>query len=195
MQIMEQLQADQTPAFRRDRSALQRAMSWLSTLLIESFAASAQAMYPVCPLSDEAVEENAEPALQVPHQAESESDPVLPNGTQPSSFDDWLSMEKVSTGSFGWSARVRSRAVRLWSSGCRACQRRRAITELDALDDLTLKDIGIHRCQIKSVMRHGHFYEQQSRGLVHEWTVDGDSVPITPDQTTRTGTGMPRPVI
>ena len=161
MQIMEQHQADRAPAFKPETSArpFQRAMSWLVTLMIESFAASAHAMYPVCPLSNEAVEEDAQPALQVPHQAEPGSDPALSNGTQPSSFDDWLSMEKVSTGSFGWSARVRSRAIRLWSSGCRAHQRRRAITELEALDDRTLKDIGIHRSQIESVVRHGHFYE------------------------------------
>jgi uncharacterized protein YjiS (DUF1127 family) len=161
MQITEQLQAHRAPASRQERSArpFQRAMSWLVTLMIESFAASAQAMYPVCPLSNEAVEEDATPALQAPPQAEPGSDPALSNGTQPSSFDDWLSMEKVSTGSFGWSARVRSRAIRLWLRGCRARQRRRAITELKALDDRTLKDIGIHRSQIESVVRHGYFYE------------------------------------
>ena len=176
MQIMEQLQTNRARAFKRERSALQKAMSWLITLLIESFAASAQAMYPVCPLSDEAVEEDAEPALQAPRQAESGSDPAWSNAAQSSFFDDRLSMEKVSIGSFGWSARVRSRAIRLWSSGRRARQRRRAITELETLDDRTLKDIGIHRCQIESVVRHGHFYEQQSRGLVHEWAVDNVSM-------------------
>ena len=102
MQIMEQLQAHRAPASRQETSARpsQRAMSWLVTLMIESFAASAHAMY-LCPLSNEAVEEDAEPALQVPHQAEPGNDPALSNGTQPSSFDDWLSMEKVSTGSCG----------------------------------------------------------------------------------------------
>jgi hypothetical protein len=34
---------------------------------------------------------------------------------------------------------------------------RRAIVRLEALDDHTLKDIGIHRCQIQSVMRMGIF--------------------------------------
>ena len=100
MRIVEQLQAQRAPAFRCERSArpFQRAVSWLITLVIESFAASAQAMYPVHPLSNEAAERDAEPGLQAPRRAEPGSDPAWSNGTQPSSFDDWLSMEKISNG-------------------------------------------------------------------------------------------------
>jgi uncharacterized protein YjiS (DUF1127 family) len=35
---------------------------------------------------------------------------------------------------------------------------RRAIAELEALDDRMLKDIGIRRCEIESIVRHGKFY-------------------------------------
>jgi uncharacterized protein YjiS (DUF1127 family) len=134
-------------------------MSWLVTVMIESLAASAQAMYPVCPTPGETDEEDAGPALRNTRLVEPGNDPTWFPGTQTSLFDDWLAMEKISTRSFGWSARVRARVVRLWSTVCRARQRRRAIAELEALDDRILKDIGIHRSQIESVVRRGNFYE------------------------------------
>jgi uncharacterized protein YjiS (DUF1127 family) len=178
MQIIEQPQGDQMPSMLEPRirvrgggsprcpvtresssQPFRRAMSWLGTVMIESLAASAQAMYPVCLTPGETDEEDAEPALQNPRLAEPGNDPAWSHGTQTLSFDDWLATEKISTGSFGWSTRVRARAVRLWSTVCRARQRRRAIVELEALDDRTLKDIGIHRSHIESVVEHGNFYE------------------------------------
>jgi uncharacterized protein YjiS (DUF1127 family) len=67
-------------------------------------------------------------------------------------------MENVSIASFGWSARIRSRVVRLWSAFRRMRQMRRAIAELEVLDDRMLKDIGICRCEIESIVRYGDFY-------------------------------------
>jgi uncharacterized protein YjiS (DUF1127 family) len=135
------------------------AMSWLATVMIESLAASAQAVYPVCPAPNQTRDEDGEPALQAFRQAELGSDPALSHLVQSSSFDDLLAMEKVSIASFGWSARIRSRVVRLWSTFCRTRQMRRAIAELEVLDDRMLKDIGIRRCEIESIVRYGDFYK------------------------------------
>jgi uncharacterized protein YjiS (DUF1127 family) len=151
--------ADESPRLSLSPGSSRRGtrgvMSWLATVLIESLAASAQAMYPVCPAPNQTREEDAEPALQAFRQAELGSDPAWSHPVQSWSFDDLLAMEKVSPASFGWSGRVRSRIVRLWSAFCRAQQMRRAIAELEALDDRMLKDIGIHRCEIESIVRYG----------------------------------------
>lgn len=135
------------------------AMSWLATVVIESLAVSAQAVYPVCPAPNKTGDEDGEPALQAFRQAEPGSDPAWSYPVKLSSFDDLLAMEKVSTVSFGRSVRIRSRVVRLWSAFCRARQMRRAIAELKALDDRMLKDIGICRCEIEGIVRYGDFYE------------------------------------
>ena len=173
MQIMERLQAgrmsselepsagagaDGSPRLSRSPESSRRgsrgAMSWLATVMIESLAASAQAMYPIRRAPNQTREEDAEPTLQARRQAELRSDPGWSHPVQSSSFDDLLAMEKVSIASFGWSAWVRSRVVSLWSAFCRARQMWRAIAELEALDDRILKDIGIRRCEIESIVRY-----------------------------------------
>jgi uncharacterized protein YjiS (DUF1127 family) len=53
-----------------------------------------------------------------------------------------------------WSAPARLLTARLWSALYGEWQIQRAIARLEALDDYMLKDIGIHRSQIKSVVRH-----------------------------------------
>jgi uncharacterized protein YjiS (DUF1127 family) len=42
-----------------------------------------------------------------------------------------------------------------WSSMRQAAVRRRAIAELRALDDRALRDIGVYRCHIEQIVRHG----------------------------------------
>jgi uncharacterized protein YjiS (DUF1127 family) len=42
-----------------------------------------------------------------------------------------------------------------WSSMRQAVERRRAIAELRALDDRALRDIGVYRCHIEQIARHG----------------------------------------
>jgi len=42
-----------------------------------------------------------------------------------------------------------------WASLCRGWDRRRAIEELRSLDDRSLRDIGITRCDIEGIVRHG----------------------------------------
>jgi uncharacterized protein YjiS (DUF1127 family) len=45
--------------------------------------------------------------------------------------------------------------VSIWSSIRRAAERRQAIAELQTLDDRALRDIGIYRCDIEHIVRHG----------------------------------------
>ncbi len=60
----------------------------------------------------------------------------------------------VQIASPAWNARIISRLVMLWARMRRAQNIRRTITTLESLDDRTLKDIGMHRCQIQSVVTH-----------------------------------------
>jgi len=46
-------------------------------------------------------------------------------------------------------------AAAWWSSMRRAVERRRAIAEMRALDDRALRDIGVYRCDIDQIARHG----------------------------------------
>ena len=46
-------------------------------------------------------------------------------------------------------------AAARWSSMRQAVERRRAVAELRALDDRALRDIGIYRCNIEHIVRHG----------------------------------------
>jgi hypothetical protein len=89
MQIVEQLQAGRMSSelepgagaradgssrlsrnSERSRRERRGAMSRLVTVMIESLAASAQAVYPVCPAPDQTREEDAQPASQAFRQAE-----------------------------------------------------------------------------------------------------------------------------
>jgi len=55
-------------------------------------------------------------------------------------------------------AASRSRVRRLWSSLREARRLRRTRMALEALDDETLHDIGVARCQIDYVVTHENFY-------------------------------------
>ena len=65
---------------------------------------------------------------------------------------------KPRTASPRWSATIASLVTKFWSRMRRARRIRLTITQLEALDDHMLKDIGIHRSQIEGVARHqnGH---------------------------------------
>jgi hypothetical protein len=118
MRIMEQARGDKVPpvlepvAVGREagsprssfgpessRPPFRRAVSWLATTMIESFAACA-GMSPTVVVPSE-THEGTGPNLQSRRQAETICDPAWSRRDQPSSFNDWLSMEKVSTASLG----------------------------------------------------------------------------------------------
>ena len=43
----------------------------------------------------------------------------------------------------------------VWSAAVRAHERRQSVAHLSSLDDVFLKDIGLHRSEISSVVYHG----------------------------------------
>ena len=58
---------------------------------------------------------------------------------------------------FKWLARLASALARFWLRLLRERHARLMIDELQALDDATLKDIGVYRCQIESMVRTGEW--------------------------------------
>jgi uncharacterized protein YjiS (DUF1127 family) len=56
---------------------------------------------------------------------------------------------------FDWLARIASTIARFWSRWHRVQHVRLMSTELQALDDRMLKDIGLQRCQIESAVLSG----------------------------------------
>ena len=58
-------------------------------------------------------------------------------------------------GSSRWSAGLFSLPARLWSKLMEANEQRRATAALEALDDRTLKDMGLSRNEIHHVVKHG----------------------------------------
>lgn len=53
---------------------------------------------------------------------------------------------------FDWLARVASAIARFWTRSRQKRHERLMIAELQALDDRTLKDIGIYRCEIEGAV-------------------------------------------
>lgn len=54
-----------------------------------------------------------------------------------------------------WRVRLGLVIAACWSRLWRAHQRRRAIAELKGLDEHSLRDIGLARCEIETILRHG----------------------------------------
>jgi uncharacterized protein YjiS (DUF1127 family) len=134
-------------------------LSWAVAELLAGFAAYAEAMY--------------SPPAPLPIETQATD---TPRGAKPG--PNLMMMQ--ATGSAGCSTQVRPGAwtaalpaechgyggsapdwhVSLWRIACawwsrQAVERRRAIAELRALDDRALRDIGIYRCNIEPIARHG----------------------------------------
>ena len=126
-----------------------KAASWLATVLIESFEASAVAMSHAWPISTPVpAEEDVHRRLG--WQSEAGREPAWSHHLPGTS----VSRDEISGGPPGRSVSRKSGVVRLWLAICKEWRARRAIVELQALDDRTLKDIGIYRCEIERVARH-----------------------------------------
>jgi uncharacterized protein YjiS (DUF1127 family) len=138
------------------------ATSRLLEFFIEAFAAYGRATYPTFADPGELIdhkvpERDSELSWEIQDEYGHEA-PWL-NGNHPSTSRDLERSAKSQTASPSWSARIASPIVRFWY--WMRYERRVwfTITRLQALDDHMLKDMGIHRSQIESVVRHTDRYD------------------------------------
>jgi uncharacterized protein YjiS (DUF1127 family) len=152
--------SDKPPRSRpvASRFSVAAALSWLASCFIDGFAAYGEAMGPGC------AEASTLSGCQEGHR-NSRARGYNRNEQRPDI--SWLA--EIGPLSLVASARsvgkqtvspVRSSQIitRFWSRVRRERQVSRVVATLSALDDRTLKDIGIHRSQIESVARHGDFH-------------------------------------
>jgi uncharacterized protein YjiS (DUF1127 family) len=129
-------------------------MSWTIAQVLAGCAAYAQAMYP-CEIEDESRARMDSPAC-----APRESVP-LPQWRKPQSVaavfavDCVVQSETPRVDPPGWSASIASLWGELRSRISRQRARRLTIAELCALDDRSLRDIGLCRGDIEHIARHG----------------------------------------
>jgi uncharacterized protein YjiS (DUF1127 family) len=136
--------------------------SWLRELFIDGFAAYGRAM---CPsfvdqgdlIDHQVPERDSQPRGQMQGQYGHEA-PWL-NANHLSASQEAERSTKSQTASPKWSTRITSPIVRFWFWMRYERQVWLKITTLQALDDHILKDIGIHRSQIESVVRHTDRYD------------------------------------
>ena len=139
--------------------------SWAVAELLAGFAAYAEAMY--SPPVPERVVSVETQACDMPRGAKPSLDltPMQVNGSagcsnqvRPSARTAALPAEWRGQGA---TARTDCHvslwriASAWWSSVRQAVERRRAIAELQALDDRALRDIGVYRCRIEQIARRG----------------------------------------
>ena len=139
------------------RRPIGTATPWLVACIIKGFAAYAQGMYPSFAgrgefIDREELERNSQPRRHADNGHGGEA-PWLNASHSPTSGNSKRSA-RAQTASPGWSARITSPVARFWSSIRRALGARQRITQLEALDDRTLKDIGISRYQIERFETH-----------------------------------------
>jgi uncharacterized protein YjiS (DUF1127 family) len=136
--------------------------SWLRELVIDGFAAYGRAMCPSFVDQGELIdhqvpERDSQPRGQM--QGEYGHEAPWLNANHPSASQDPERSTKSQTASPSWSTRITSPIVRFWFWIRYERQVWFKITTLQALDDHILKDIGIHRSQIESVVRHTDRYD------------------------------------
>jgi uncharacterized protein YjiS (DUF1127 family) len=146
-----------SPRHDGSRDPFLRATAGLSGADTEWFAASAGMYAGVDPFTLGFLEDYENQSQPVPHAGAGRETAQLHRARSPSIDEGPLSAE-VSTTSSRKSALVTSWVRCLWSVLCRRWLMSQARRELCELDDHMLKDIGIHRCQIESVVRHGKLY-------------------------------------
>ena len=134
----------------------------LLEFFVEAFAAYGRATYPTFDDPGELIDHHVpERDSELRWQIQDEYGHEAPwlNASHPSTSRDLERSAKTQTASPSWSARITSPVVRFWF--WMRYERRVwfTITRLQALDDHMLKDIGIHRSQIESVVRHADRYD------------------------------------
>jgi uncharacterized protein YjiS (DUF1127 family) len=76
-------------------------------------------------------------------------------GNHPVDLDECTPIEPVRNNSTGWRAQILSIPTKPWRGLSRVVETRRTQTTLEAMDDHTLKDIGLSRHDIDVVARNG----------------------------------------
>jgi uncharacterized protein YjiS (DUF1127 family) len=137
------------------------AMPWLAACLTESFAAYCDTMYPSIMdrgglMDGQGLEPNSRPRWQ--EQGEHGSNMPWLNASQPRMNEAAERSARARTTSPGWSAKVVASVARFWSKMRDERETRLTMTKLEALDDHMLKDIGLHRSQVESIVRHRESY-------------------------------------
>ena len=130
------------------------AISSVMDCCVEGFALHVTSLHPEIFLSPRDKEAHAleQPQLEQPQRRQA---------LMKSSFerDDATSLMSLGTvppwGSSRWSWWLFSLPARLWSRLAEAQQHRRSTAALEALDDRTLKDLGLTRNEIHHVVRYG----------------------------------------
>jgi uncharacterized protein YjiS (DUF1127 family) len=146
------------PRLIASRFSVADALSWLTSCFIDGFAAYGEALGPGCAeastLSDcQEGHRNSRARGYDRNEQRRDISWLAEIGPWP------LAASARSVGKQTVSP-VRSSPIitRFWSRVRREWQVSRVVATLRALDDRTLKDIGIHRSQIGSVARHGDFH-------------------------------------
>lgn len=144
------------------RRPIAKAMAWLGTCLIESFAAYGEAMSPGffeagAFIDRQEHERDSQPGWQP--QDEPWSDAPWLNAPPPRSPEQSERSVRVRTGSIGWRAGITSPVARFWSRMRREQGIRRTIRNLKALDDRTREDIAVHQSQVESAVRDANRYK------------------------------------
>ncbi len=133
------------------------AMSWLLGVVVDFFAACAAAMNPD---SADLREYSDHHKLERNSRHHGPSEDAHRNGVVPLYADrPWIIENVVPTANAQatarWNARIASAVLGLWSAMRREREVKLAIMQLRTLNDHTLRDIGVPRCQIENAVRHG----------------------------------------
>ena len=135
--------------------------SWAVSELLAGFAAYADAMYSppasnaLVPIETQATDtpRGAKPMMMQVNGSAGCSNQIRPGARIAALSAEWRG--HGATARTDCPVSLTRIAAARWSSMRQAVERRRAVAELRALDDRALRDIGIYRCNIEHIVRHG----------------------------------------
>ena len=141
------------------------AMSGLVAFLAENFAGRGEAVYPSLldyagwiDASEVTNGERPGQGLLPRWQDQHENEVPRPNASYLRTSEDFEGSANTQPASRGWSGTITSCLTGFWSRLCREWEVSSTVRGLQALDDQTLRDIGLHRSEIESVARHRDRY-------------------------------------
>lgn len=135
-----------------------KATSWLMACLVQGFASHGEAMCPGLAAPGELIyrQEPKQSSQPGGHDKDVNGSGMLSRrGSHPMTNEDATRSADMQ---IALAVPVMSPVASFWSRVRRRRKEKLTITKLEALDDHLLRDIGLHRCQIRSVARHGDLY-------------------------------------